>query len=148
MEASPEPRACEVCGEALFGNARQRYCSTRCRVSAHRARRRTPHLRLVDVAPLAQVELDEDEDERLQAALLTGTCRRTDSIAVRGRPSAARSLVVNRAPGVWTSSAAVGLAGTARSLSPDARSRRSSAHVLPLVGQGDADGQPRASVAS
>jgi predicted nucleic acid-binding Zn ribbon protein len=61
MEASPKPRSCEVCGASLEGNARQRYWSTRCRVAAHRERQRRPTLRLGDVEPLAEAELDDDE---------------------------------------------------------------------------------------
>jgi predicted nucleic acid-binding Zn ribbon protein len=85
MEASPKPRPCEVCGAELTGNDRQRYCSTRCRVAAHRERRRRPTLRLVDVQPLAEAELDDDEDERLQAALLKAIigAARTDWRAAR-----------------------------------------------------------------
>jgi predicted nucleic acid-binding Zn ribbon protein len=72
----PAPdRRCAVCGRTIAEGAdrRRRYCSGRCRQVAFRQRARSPRLRIVDVAELD--ELDEDEDEKLQSALVGAVLR-------------------------------------------------------------------------
>jgi hypothetical protein len=64
--------SCEVCGERLPPGSRadRRYCSPRCKVRAWRRGQR-PRLQLVVDGNLAEeVELDLDEEERLQAGLV------------------------------------------------------------------------------